>query len=1001
MAASQPGFGAPGRYVIQSWTVSQGLPQNSVLSLCRTRDGFLWIGTLGGLAQFDGSRFRVFRSVDGNTIPSDDVKFLAEDRSGSLWIASTRTLTRYRAGAFSAFTQNPQFLREGIVDLKSDSDGNIWIANRRGQLLFTDGSRTAEVKTPSEVTALASGAGGGVWAASRSGIFHLGRGKVDSKVWRQGLAFAAIHVSDDDSVIARTDAETYALRNGILSRWPGVQKSWHTAASGARGEVWLGTDAGILLVRDGAVQRELSVQQGLAENETETLLADGNGGIWVGAYDSGLQHMYRGSFTTYDQRDGLPNVPYDMVFADGNRAIWVGANASESHQPDGFLAEISGSSLHRYGRASGLGGDQVMGVASMASGKPIVAVAPAGLFSFANGRFRMTFRSPAAAYPTAILKDAAGNLWFSLHGGALHEVSSAGVERILSEHDGLLDMSIWSLAQDRAGSLWIASSKGVTELPPERGLSPRQFPIGFTGSVYADPGGGVWVGSFQGLRYWDGKSFRTLTQKDGLPSDTVISMIRDAAGNLWAGSANGIFRLRREELAAWMLGEPVRLHVRVFGSADGLLSSQVIDVGQNTLAQAPDGRLWFATTKGLSVVDPAAVHDNPLQAAIAQVTVDGVRQDSTSAISVGPGRHTLKIEYTAPEMTDPSRVRFAYKLDGWDKDWVQAGNSREVSYAGLPPGSFQFHVRAEYGDAGSPASTAGLTLLLNPFFYQTRWFAAAISVAVACLLWLLVRLRIRASERRLEALYQVRLDERNQIARQLHDTLIQDVVGTALGLEALSGRLPAANSAEKEELDSAVAVLQAIIRRGRLALSELRRDKPAVEDLAVALKRAQQQIWRGSETAFDVRVAGDSPAFLEPIYDDVYNIAREAMINAFRHSGASLIQVSIDCAPASIEVSVEDDGRGMPQPLETSGAPGHFGLQTMRERTERIDGQLSIISVPNTGTCVTLRVERRRLKWWQSGRYRGVDAYPPQELSAPPDAEIAKDRHLSAERGQG
>ncbi len=1000
MPAQQSGFGKPPRYVIQSWTVGQGLPQNSVLSLCRTWDGFLWIGTLGGLAQFDGNRFRTFRSVDGNSIPSDDVKFLAEDRSGSLWIASSKTLTRYRAGVFSAFVQNPDFLREGIVDLKADSDGNIWIANRRGEVLFTDGAGTTEVKSQAEVTALASSPAGGVWAASRNGFFHLSGGKVDSKVWRQGASFAAIFDADDGTVIARSDLDTYALNHGVLSRWPGFQKSWHIAASGPQGEVWLSADAGLLLVKNGIIQRELSVKEGLAENDTGTLLADGNGGIWVGAYDSGLQHVYAGLFATYDQRDGLPNVPYDMVSADRSGAIWVGANAGENHQGNGFLTKVSAQRLHRYGIRDGLGGDQVMGIASGASGTPTVAVAPAGLFTFQNDRFRRIFKSSVAAYPTAILRDDAGNLWFSLHGVALHKVSSAGVETVLDTRNGLLDMSIWSLAEDRSGDLWIASSKGVTVLHKDAKRAVERFPMGFTGSVYADPDGSMWFGSFQGLRHWDGKGFRTMTQKDGLPSDTVISMARDAAGNLWAGSANGIFRLEREELARWMRGEPVQLHVRVFGSADGLLSSQVIDVGQNTVAQAPDGRLWFATTKGLSVVDPAMVHDQPLIAAIQQVSVDGVLQKATSTLELRPGRHTLKIEYTAPEMTDPARVSFAYKLENWDKDWVQAGNSREVSYAGLPPGQFQFHVRAEYRDAKNSASTTGLTLLVKPFFYQTRWFAATLTLLIAGLLWIVVRFRIHASEKRLEAFYQVRIDERNQIARQLHDTLIQDVVGTALGLEALSERLRSGNASEKEELDSAVAVLQSIIRRGRLALTELRREKPAVEDLAVALKRAQQQLWRGSSSAFDIRVAGNSPVFLEPIYDDVYNIAKEAMTNAFRHSSGSLIQISIDSTPSSIEVTVEDDGCGLPDTLDAVSRPGHFGLQTMRERTERIGGKLSIVSIPGNGTCVTLRIMRKRPKWWQSRGLFDPEVSSANALTVDASEELAGEHRVASRRGQ-
>lgn len=985
------------RYSSEAWTTSQGLPQNSVLSLCRTRDGFLWVGTLGGLAQFDGARFRVFRSLDGSSIADDAVKYLVQDAGGALWIGSSTAVTRYRDGVFERFDAGSKeghaFMAEGIVALEADARGGVWMANHRGQVLLVRDGQSRVVSAPAVVTALAADPAGGVWAASRNGFFLLRDGAVASRVWAAGSSFAAIYAGARDGsgrgeVVARAGLDTYALRGNALTRWAGFRRTWHAAADGDGGSLWLTAETGLLLIKDGVVVRQVGVKDGLAEGDIEAVLGDGAGGVWAGAYTSGLQHLYNGAFASYDARDGLPDAPYDMVSAAPDGAVWVGGSVNDTDSDSGsdaakkadkdashaprVIGRMDADGIMSFGWAEGVTGEQAMGIAFDDRHGMVLAMAPSGLFRFAGGRFVQFYRPAQGRYATALMKDHAGNLWLGVHGGALHELLAAGGERVLTEREGLLDNSIWSLAEDKAGTVWVTSSKGVTALRGDSGT--ERFPLGFIGSAYADPRGGVWFGSFKGLRYYDGKGFHLLTQKDGLPSDTVICMARDAEGNLWAGSANGIFRLEAGELDRWMHGEPMRLHVRVFGSADGLLSSEVIDVGQNTLSVAPDHRLWFATTRGISVIDPSLLRDEPLVASIEQVSVDGERQSGAGSFEVRPGRHTIRIEYTAPHLVDAGRVVFDYKLDGWDRDWVSAGTSREVSYAGLPPGSYSFHVRARYGDASGAASIAGMSLAVQPFFYQTRWFVLLLAAAGAGVLWLLLRLRVRASEQRLEAMYKVRLDERNRIARQLHDTLIQDVVATALGLEALSGQMNAQHgdrqNLEKQEIDAAVASLQGTVRRGRSALIELRNEEAAMVDLAAALTRARGELWSGDVPEFVLRVSGNAPAFLASVYDDVYSIAREALINAYRHGHAARIEVKIAYSAGSVELTVEDDGMGLPGEFTAQGRPGHFGLQTMRERSVKIGGRLTMDAADGEGTRVRLVVMRERARWWNPWQRR-------------------------------
>ncbi|MDE1154710.1 MAG: two-component regulator propeller domain-containing protein [Acidobacteriaceae bacterium] len=980
LAAQQKRLAPEPRLTVQSWTVGQGLPQNSVLSLCRTRDGFLWVGTLGGLAQFDGARFRVFRALDGNTIQSDAVKFLAEDREGRLWIGSSKAITLYRHGVFTPFEGAPEFLREGISELTADAEGGVWLVNRKGRVVQSDGTKVQSIATSAPVVSLSRAPGGGVWAASRDGFFLLRKDHPVSTVWGKGSGFAAVHASGSGTVLARGEHGTVLLEHGVLHRWPTLHHVWHSAADGDGDSFWITVENGIALVEDGKVLRSMSTKDGLADSDMEALLPDGEGGVWAGAYTAGLQHLYHGLFVSYDQRDGLLEGPYSMVASDPQGAVWIGGTADGAAQASHVLMRVAPGGIERYGVRQGLQTGQPMGMSLDNDGRATFAIAPAGIFQGSKGKFVPLYTSPEGAYPTALLRDHEGNLWFSMHGGVLHEQLEGGGNRLWTERDGLLDTSIWALAEDRMHRLWVASSKGVTLLDATAQRSPQSYPLGFIGSVYPDPfvAQGVWMGSFQGLRYFNGSVFRSLTQRDGLPSDTVISMARDAQGNLWAGSANGIFRLEAEELRRWMSGEAVPFHVRVFGSNDGLLSSQVIDVGQNTLTQTPDHRLWFATTKGISVVRPEQVRNEPLQATVQQVSVDGVRQPAEGDFVIGAGRHTVKMEYTAPELMDAKRVVFAYKLEGWDKGWVNAGGSREVSYAALPPGRYLFRVRASYADAVSAVSTAEVALRLRPYFYQTRWFDLLLCGLAGAAIWFLARVFAGASERRLEAFYQVRLDERNRIARQLHDTLIQEVVGTTLSLEAFSDRISRTDDPDPKErslgreLSHALESLQGIIRRGRQALVELRDQESVIVDLPAALRQVQHELWRGGGPAFEFASTGVSPTFLVPMYDEVYSIVREALINAFHHSQASSIRLSIACRPFRVEFVVEDNGVGMPSPLRASMRPGHFGLQTMQERAERIGAVLLLEAVEGGGTRIRLIVHRRlwRTPWREERRGR-------------------------------
>jgi signal transduction histidine kinase len=398
------------------------------------------------------------------------------------------------------------------------------------------------------------------------------------------------------------------------------------------------------------------------------------------------------------------------------------------------------------------------------------------------------------------------------------------------------------------------------------------------------------------------------------------------------------------------------------------------------MIEGTDGRLWFATAQGVVWLDPKRIPTRPLPptSVILSITANEHTYGlpASEPIKLPPHTVNLQFAYTAPGLAIPERVRFRYKLEGSDKEWRDAGLRREASYTNLGPGSYRFHLIASNGEGIWNQPGAVTAFIIQPALYQTHWFYAFCVCAALGLLGELYRLRLRQISARLSAQMQGRLEvrfaERERIARELHDTLLQGFQGLTLHFQAVMEQIPDREPA-RQSMKKALTYADAVLLEGRQRVRELRPEGSDIHELSQQIAAYGEELAKDRAIAFNVTVVG-SPQPLHPVVsDEIYRIAREGLANAFRHSQASKIEVEITYHAASVCLRVRDDGDGIGPEILESGKEGHWGLSGMRERAHNIGAQLNILSNPGSGTEVDLTLpakvayvgtpEKRRWYW--------------------------------------
>jgi len=748
----------------RAWQTADGLPQNSVLALAQTPEGYLWGGTWEGLVRFDGVSFTVFDKTNTPALPGRSVRCLEVAQDGTLWIGMNEGLAGLRQGAFFPVFPPPGTELSDPRDLLAASDGSLWVATEgHGVSRLSGGSfrtwMTADGLASNTITWLAEDAAGGVWAGGDGGLQRW-----DGSAWAaipfegkaQVKVRAMVHAPAGTLWAGTEDGGVYQLRDGSMRHVPEASVQGAPASVllvDRAGSLWVGS-LGRGLLRWARGQRAvLAAGHPLEGSVVSDLLEDVEGNLWIGTEGRGLHRLKDAPFTPYGPLEGLA---HDMVLAirqthDGS--LWFGTVGG------GVTRMQSDGRMTSWSTREGLILDRVRTIAEGPDGSVWFGTR-IGISRWREG----TFTSFGAAQGLTDIRayllevDTRGTLWVGTPTGLARWTG----ERFESftPRGGLPGQDVTLLRASAAGGLWVGTRDGglahviagqSTVLAPEPGPL-KSKPL----ALHEDGTGVLWIGTDDGLFRWKEGRLRRFSVADGLFDERVFQLLEDEQGNLWMSSNKGISRVARAELEAVAEGRLQRVTPRVYGAEDGMRSEECNGHGSPAGWRDRGGRLWFPTIRGAVAYTPGSetARPPPPPVIIEEFRVDGRPIPATELERIPRGGGRLEIHYTSAGLRAPQQLRFRFRLEGADEDWVEAGSRREAWYLGLPPGTYRFFVEAEYADGGGPAPGAELTFYLKPRFYQTGWFRAACSLAlvltVAGALWLSLRQAARR-ERKLQA----------------------------------------------------------------------------------------------------------------------------------------------------------------------------------------------------------------------------------------------------------
>jgi ligand-binding sensor domain-containing protein/signal transduction histidine kinase len=992
----------PGRslaqYRLVRWDEEQGLAQ-TFDRIVQTQDGFIWLRGTQGLIRFDGKNFASSDDLHANIKLPSEVYGLVAGRNGELWFGSRDSLyCRLASGQFKRFDSKDGLPDGESIALLVDSEGTLWIwAPERGLVEFKEGHFSTcpgtlemaeqEIYSISETPK-------GYWVATTLGAYRIdkGSGKITKFTQQDGLPADQVYAVTTD----RRGRVWVATENGLArfdanGRFQPVSAEIGTVEiqsmiTDSHGMIWAaGRDLSRIEPETGQVSRRLPEPGGRVPN-IAYIYEDREGNIWAST-NLGLERLSDVKFTTYTVQEGLSNDEINVVTAGASGRIWIGTMDGLACLVGGRIEPIS---LTANGQTPV--STSVYSVYEDPQGVLWFGLGDTTLVRSENGRQQQVAtlnRLPhtGPCWATGMQTDGNGDLWVGTGGAGLLRFRDSQLLKAYGPDDGLQDPVVYSLAIDHDQRLWISEREGFdllqgAALRPARGRDATLPPKGAF-CLYADSDGTVWAGTRNGLfrfrsQRWAPIAFRP----DPSALDTEFyCLLEDGHGNLWSSGSRGIFFVSKSDLNDFFDGKRPSVDCHVFGKADGLKSASC-GYGFPQACRSSDGRLWFATPAGLAMIDPNQLQFNPLPppVQIEAVVVD-LRQvfaigSGSQHVDLGPGAHHLEFDYAGLSFTAPEKVRFKYKLEGFDKDWIDAGTRREAYYTNLSPGTYQFRVIACNNDGlwSSEQAAAITRLTVQPHFYETLWFyvlCAGVVIAAGGLLW---RWRLQQI-----------LEERTRLSRELHDTVARGSVAVLWQIEGAKHLVKQTGS------EQACARLEHAAKLARENLKETRRAMRALRSgiletkrsLPCALEAVLARTADSSQLNHELKVSG-TPYRVEPAWEQaLVRITEESLTNTLKYARAQRFEAELDYSRTELRLRLRDDGIGFDyQPggrsipnggsSPDSAVSSGLGILGIEERCRQLGGKMRVESNRHSGTMIEIMVPRRlqiwRWRWWRSSR---------------------------------
>jgi len=939
------------QYIRNRWTEEQGYPGGAVHALAETPDGYLWIGGQKGLVRFDGLDFQLFDHANTPAIPESAVLDLAVDAQGALWIRlENRELVRYHGGAF-----DPVLNSSGYTAMSQGANHDVILERPFRFVHIRNGSLDA-VDSPAAgllVISVAQTRDGTIWTGTRdTGLYGSTAGRVFEP---SGVPDRKVNclLATGDTLWAGTD-RGLAKWNGTRFTQDGVPAVLRrtqvlTMAEDRDSNLWLGTSHGLLRIASSGTSPADQLP-GKRIGPVSALFEDREGDLWVGS-SQGIERYRDSVFLTYPPAVAGSSEDGGPVYVDPAGHTWHAP-------PTGGLYLLEGAAW-RPVTAAGLNNDVVYSIDGGPDGIWV------GRQSGGLTHLRIENGAPQAETFTAADGLAHGSI-YSVHcsrDGAVWAGSlDSGVSRIrdgrittYTSSGGLASNTISAIAEGPGGAMWFATPNGLEEFVRDqwkRLASDSDLPPGRINCLTVDSSGILWIGTDNGIAYLRGGVARIPRDLPQSANDPILGIADDGRDGLWIATPRSVARLSRSHLLGQAAGAGP---VRTFGSADGIPLPEGVRRDRSVVNDAA-GRIWFSLGRGVSVVDAGRLNPAPAPAIvhIESVTVDGNPLNPGAPLKIRAGGQRIRFHYVGLSLAVPERVRYRYRLDSFDRGWSEPTALRETVYTNLAAGSYRFRVIASNSEGiwNSAESSVGLEVI--PAVWQTFWFRGLVVLACGLLSLAVYRMRLRRVTRQLAIRYEERLAERTRIGQELHDTLLQGLLAASMQLHVAVEALPA-ESPSRKQFGRVLAMMRQVVNESRNAVRGLRSSDASARDLHSAFSRVSEEFVAAESVEFRIVVDGETRPLSPLIRDEVYRIGREALVNAFRHSGSSTIEMQI-CYSADLRLSVRDQGRGIDQEILRSGRDGHFGLVGMRERAEGIGAQLKMWSRAQAGTEVLLTV---------------------------------------------
>jgi signal transduction histidine kinase/ligand-binding sensor domain-containing protein len=965
-------------YSIRVWQTEDGLPQNMVTSAVQTRDGYLWFGTLNGATRFDGERFRVFDSANTPNLPDRRVTRLFEDAQGTLWVGhESGAISRQREGRFETFSPPSRVENERIIGLGSDEQGRLWAMRENGAIDSLD----TKLRLPSLIAPVLPGVM--AWSRSPSGHIWVGENKRAARISNRELISLTIDSPDNvDGIAAASDGGAWIIQGGRIRKWNEGRWTedrgnvpWPVDTLGCCLELHDGTLAigtikfGLYLVYgDGRSPVHFDRSKGLPQDWVRFLYEDREGNLWAGVGSAGLVSIHPTAFSVLNSPDEWRGCTVLSVASGRDGALWIGTDgAGLYHYAEGKWTN--------YSESKGLHNTYIYSVSESPDGEVWAGnYWWGGPYRLENGSFvRPQNVDPTWSPALALLPiPKTGELLVGNRDGLLR-ISGERSAWLIKSPEGSAD-DVSAVAMDRMGAIWCGFDRGgLARLSDGKTTLFRRKDGLASDSVHcllSDDDGSLWIGTADnGLtRFKDGQ-FTNLGVAHGLADTAICYILDDGLGYFWFSTHHGIQRVAKAELNRCADGTIPAISGQIYDRSDGLPIVEFAAGRQAAGCKTKDGRLWFASSKGLVSVDPARIESNliPPPVVFESLLVDGETVTSVNGSVPGrisPDHERLEFRFSGLSFVAPSKVLFKYQLEGIDKTWVETGPKRTAFYSRLPAGTYRFRVVACNNDGLWNSEGSSLAFTIAPFFWETWWFVSfcilAAVVAVAYFARYITRRRMQRQIEQMERQHEVER-ERSRIAQDIHDD-----VGASLSRIAMLSQPAHRDLAEPERTAVMLSRIYTTAREVTRSLDEIvwavNPQHDTLDSLVDYMGRFAQDFLATAHVRCRLDLPVQVPA-LPLTAESRHNLFlafKETLNNAIKHAAASEVRISLGLRSDSFALVVKDNGHGFNVaqviPSEPERPAAGNGLANMKTRLARIGGRCEICSEIGSGTTVSLIV---------------------------------------------